>query len=228
MRYQTELRAKLLLAAVMQLLLLVPAAPPGVAAQPAQAGEKATPQAASAAAGAVANIPAKIDRGAAYVRYRPNGAAFDYFMRNDSVRVHYKSYNGYWMCVTGTTRFGLSHTGWVGRVALDLSSKDLKKVPAHTNQESPCQTTHNGGAPVAYPPRKVKNGTPLLHGPAAPGARNPVISKFSPGDEVGVAGGPRCSGRGPQKGYVWVSRKVNSNCGVAPGKTGWVKLSDLQ
>ncbi|HEX8774556.1 MAG TPA: hypothetical protein VF735_13365 [Pyrinomonadaceae bacterium] len=188
-----------------------------------------TASAQTASQAAVAGISSRI-REQTYVRYRPRGGAIDRFMKDDRVRLHYKSPSGGWICVSGTTRFGQSYSGWV--ISSSIPVSDRRRVPVSNGSQSPCQTkpTHTQ---IKYPcVGVIGTKVPFLFGPSAgaPGFKN---FYFNPKDRVGVATDDRGRRRPVVNGFVWVSSISSAaQCNhevhrVAPGKTGWVQLKAL-
>lgn len=183
-----------------------------------------TASAQTASPSAVASISSHITE-RTYVRYRPHGGPIDYFMKDDNVRLHYKSQLGGWICVSGTTRFGQSYSGWV--ISSSVPKKDRKLVPVSNRFQSPCRSVpvHTQ---IKYPCVKViDNNVPFLYGP---NSKAPIIKNihFNKTDRVGVATDDHGHPRPVVNGFVWVARISDSGkCShdvpeKVPGKTGWI------
>jgi len=59
-----------------------------------------------------------------YIRWAPGSSTIDYFMKGDRVNVHGTTGDRVWRCVSGTTRYGLPHTGWVIASAVHRADSD--------------------------------------------------------------------------------------------------------
>jgi hypothetical protein len=183
----------------------------------------------TASQAAIANISSHI-RERTYVRYRPHGGPIDYFMKDDNVRLRYKSQSGGWICVSGTTRFGQSYSGWV--ISSSIPAKDRSHVPVTNGFQSPCRSipVHTQ---IKYPCIKVTGtNVPFLYGP---NSKAPIIKNihFNSTNRVGVATDDLGHQRPVINGFVWVSRIsdpgkcTNKVPEKVPGKTGWVQRTAL-
>ena len=170
-----------------------------------------------------------IDSDNVYVRYRPQGAGFDYFMKGDNVQVHYTSYSGGYLCVTGTTRYGLKHSGWVQKGA-------VHEVGGRDNKTGVCVDYSQGGTEVSYPCCRVVDDTAFRYGPVSKADR--IIDDTTPDGFIyptdpSVGWATTSTGnslRAPEGEYVWVSRRCENDPGapdVSPGKSGWVRVAAL-
>jgi hypothetical protein len=163
-----------------------------------------------------------------YVRWAPGSATIDYFLKNDMVDVHGTSRHGRWACVTGVTRSGLKHTGWVIRSAIDKSSSDsyegtgrCKYGPDDLKKFEVTFTNCRIRARGAF--RKgPDSGAERSKGPRAPdGFLDPGAGRTCVARASNSQGGTREA----VKGHVWVAWRPDKdpNSNKAPGRTGWFR-----
>jgi hypothetical protein len=163
-----------------------------------------------------------------YVRWAPGSATIDYFLKNDMVDMHGTAREGRWACVTGVTRYGLKHTGWVLRTAVAKSSSDsyegigrckygpddLKKFEVtFTN----CRIRERGAFRAG-----PRSDAQRLEGPRAPdGFLDPAAGRTCVARASDSQGGKRAA----EGDYVWIAWRPDKDpsSNHAPGRTGWFR-----
>lgn len=168
-----------------------------------------------------------------YVRYRPHGAAFDYFMSGDNVTIH-GTYGDDWYCVKGKTKYrGIEYTGWV------LASKVVKKK--EPLGDMPCKhPDKDGWSHTEYKICKIVKETPVRYGPVSGASMIPDPDypggKISPEQDFRL-GWPTTDGNNgykvPVGDYLWVAvitnskNFYNSKPKTSPGRSGWIHKSAI-
>ena len=168
----------------------------------------------------------------AYVRWAPGSATIDYFMKGDAVDVHGTVRHGRWACVTGTSRYGLRHTGWVLRSAIARADGDgdegtgrCKYGPDDLGKFEvtfkSCRIRSRGAF------RKgPRSNAELIKGPRAPGGfLDPAAGRTC----LSLASNSQGNERAAENGYVWVAWRPDGNpdSNKAPGRTGWFRQDQL-
>jgi hypothetical protein len=163
-----------------------------------------------------------------YVRWAPGSATIDYFLKDDRVDMHGVARFGRWACVTGTTRYGLHHTGWVLRASVARASgdsyegtgrckygpDDLKKFEVTFKN---CRIRERGAF------RKgPRSDAERIKGPRAPdGFLDPAEHRTC----LALASDSQGGTRAAEGDYVWAAWRADTNpdSNHAPGRTGWFR-----
>lgn len=163
-----------------------------------------------------------------YVRWAPGSATIDYFLEGDRVDMHGTSRMGRWACVTGTTRYGLRHTGWVLRGAIARASgdayegtgrckygpDDLKKFEVTFKN---CRIRARGAFR-----RGPSSDAERIKGPRAPdGFLDPAERRTC----LALASDSQGGTRAAEGDYVWAAWRPDKDptSNKAPGRTGWFR-----
>jgi hypothetical protein len=163
-----------------------------------------------------------------YVRWAPGSATSDYFLKDDRVDMHGVARSGRWACVTGTTRYGLRHTGWVLRGSVARASgdayegtgrckfgpNDLKKFEVTFKN---CRIRERGAFRLG-----PKSDADRIKGPRAPdGFLDPAERRTC----LGLASDSQGGTRAAEGDYVWAAWRPDKDpsSNHAPGRTGWFR-----
>ncbi|HEU5056050.1 MAG TPA: hypothetical protein VFU21_05980 [Kofleriaceae bacterium] len=194
----------------------------GCVAMPAEPGDD--PGLEEVLAGGVSRIRADD----VYVRWAPGSATIDYFLRGDEVDMHGTAREGKWACVTGTTRYGLRHTGWVLRSTVTRASGDgyegtarCKYGPDDLDQFEVTFRNCRIRARGAFR-NGPRSDAGRLAGPRAPdGFLDPAQGRTCVGRASDSQGGTRAA----EGDHVWVAWRPDKDptSNKAPGRTGWFR-----
>ncbi len=176
----------------------------------------------------LAGSTSRIEDHEVYLRWAPSSATIDYFLENDRVDMHGVTRKGRWACVTGTTRYGLRHTGWVLRASVTRASGDvyegIGRCKYGTDDYDEFEVTFRNcrirarGAFRAGPVSDAQR----LAGPRAPdGFLDPAQGRTC----VGLASDSQGGTRAAEGDYVWVAWRPDKDpkSNKAPGRTGWFR-----
>ncbi len=163
-----------------------------------------------------------------YVRWAPGSATIDYFLRGDAVDMHCTVRSGRWACVTGTTRYGLRHTGWVLRSSVARASSDsyegtgrCKYGPGDLTKFEVTFANCRIRARGAF--RKgPRSDAERIKGPRAPdGFLDPAAGRTC----LALASNSQGGTRAAEGDYVWAAWRPDTNpdSNKAPGRTGWFR-----
>ena len=163
-----------------------------------------------------------------YLRWAPGSATIDYFLRDDRVDMHGTAREGLWACVTGTSRYGVRHTGWVLRSTVNRASGDAYEGTARCKYGPDDLKKFE----VTFKNCRVRSRGAFRKGPRSDAARS--AGPRAPDGYLDPAQGRTCVGlasdsqggtRAAEGDYVWIAWRPDKdpNSNKAPGRTGWFR-----
>jgi hypothetical protein len=161
-----------------------------------------------------------------YVRYYVESSAFDFLLKGDCItKMHHQ--RATYTCVTATTQFGQTLTGWVGSAYINrLRPPDATLCPiehllvANGHDWRPKQTPCTVSDPAGLDWRLGPSADAPLRTEAPP-------NHFANGHVFGWESrpGPAFAPRAAVNGYIWVVRNYSAT--KAPTARAWVPLASL-